>query len=328
MGSNASNSVMGGNAGGVASTRAGVAIDLGEGVVSAPSLEGLYPVLLDLARKFTAAHLVYKDSEARRAMVASRVKFGSAIVQLRGQIPHGRWMQLVAELAQRVNISTHTLRRAVTIAANLATSTGELDPVKIARAKEVLAAHKLKRVKKSAGGARIGESQTESSNFARAQNLGGCESGGEDRTNSTNFARARNLDAEETDGLDEMDDDMSLRTLELLSRTSDPDFELPPIVADEAVVDVPSVAMEVTSKGPALPLGAGGEQLTFASLAESATEAIGRVVLSAERAEPAAARALVTTLREAADRIEASVGVANEGVSSMEGADLVAGSGR
>ncbi len=264
-----------------AGTPARITIDIGDGVHSAPSLDGLYATLIDLARKFKAAHDIVQSAESTQAMMAARLKFGRAIVQLRGQIPSGRWGQLLSEIAHRVQLSTHTVRKAVKIAAALTNERGEIDPAKIRQAKEVLQVLKIKRRK-----------------LARAEHLGSIS---DIRTDSDNVARAQqtrdsfgcSADDELDRGFDEPIGPISMRALDEYASALSPAFELP--VID---VDVPA----------AKAAGAAGSQLTFASLWDSAEKAVALVVESAAKADRSAARAIASTLRAAADRIEASAG--------------------
>lgn len=250
------------SAGSVAPRAGGITIDLGDGVHSAPTLDGVYGVLMDLARKLKSAHETHRASEARHAMISARLKFGTAMVQLRGQIPHGRWMQLCGELAHRIGMSTHTIRRAVKIAA-MADEKGNLDPAKVANAREVQQAIRNRKAANCARARNLGRdagSGEPDSNLARARNLtpgtdeqeqgfGGGMGGG------SNLARARNLE------------DLSLRDLEGMSSVHDldpddlPDFDfddLDPIVVDEDSESA-GVVMSVNK-------GASGEQLTFAAV--------------------------------------------------------------
>ena len=308
-----------------AGTPARITIDIGDGVHSAPSLDGLYATLIDLARKFKAAHDIVQSAESTQAMMAARLKFGRAIVQLRGQIPSGRWSQLLGEIAHRVQLSTHTVRKAVKIAAALTNERGEIDPAKIRQAKEVLQALKNKR-RKLARAEHLGsisDIRTDSDNVARAQQTRNSfgssrpqEFGAEEyQTESENVARAQqtrdsfgcSADDELDRGFDEPIGPISWRGLDEYASALSPAFELP-------VIDVDMPAAKAA--------GAAGSQLTFASLWDSAEKAVALVVESAAKADRSAARAIASTLRAAADRIEASAGEPAVGEDGEDGGVL------
>lgn len=303
----------------VTGLRPTITLDLGDGVHTAQTLDGVYSVLIDLAKKLKSANDTLYASEISQAFIAARLKFGAAMVQLREQIPHGRWGQLSTELAHRVGVSTHTLKQAIRVAARLATEQGSLDPAKVAKAEAVLAA--LANKSHPSNGARAhdlkpGSEAAAPAGFGRGRVLPDEEY----RTEAgSNGARAHDLDSPLP----------SMRRLEELGRAlardedEEDDFadgigDLEPIVIEE---DPASAGVLISVAGSAggiggvgeiragtlvdADLGASGLQLGFADLVLETRSAVERLEESAEGADPAAAHAIATELHAAADRIVA-----------------------
>ncbi|MBS0188428.1 MAG: hypothetical protein JSS51_10180, partial [Planctomycetes bacterium] len=154
---------------------ASIVIELGQGERhQAASLEGLREVFLTLARQARDARAEYVASPVRARMVESRMRLGSALIQLRPQVGHGHWRAFLNTLGEAANVSRHTLYRSVRMAAALATKTGDIDPAKVRAAREAIAA-----VANRKNGSNVARAQhftgmgEADSNVARAQHFTG-----------------------------------------------------------------------------------------------------------------------------------------------------------
>ena len=102
-----------------------ISITLGDVTTFYPNADATLKLVREVGSPIKPAH---------DTLLAMRGKLGAVLLQVKRQVPHGRWTTYLQQVSRDVGLNAHTVVNAMSVAKKLCTPGGEIDPGRVAAA--------------------------------------------------------------------------------------------------------------------------------------------------------------------------------------------------